>query len=83
MTKYDMLLTLAKLVGKPSEHILPADAPNDSAKRPRDCSLLCQRLEALNIRSDVDFVQGATDALTQSSQALAAIGLQLTNAEGA
>ncbi len=77
MTKYRMLLTLGEILQLSTAHLTPESTPTDSAKRPRDCTLSCARLAALGIRSDIDFATGAHQALTQSSGALAALGLTL------
>jgi len=77
MTKYRMLLTLGEILQLSTAHLTPESTPTDSAKRPRDCTLSCARLAALGIRSDIDFATGARQALTQSSAALAALGLTL------
>lgn len=77
MTKYQMLLTLGEILQLSTAHLTPESTPTDSAKRPRDCTLSCARLAALGICSDIDFATGARQALTQSSGALAALGLTL------
>ncbi|MDT3308403.1 dTDP-4-dehydrorhamnose reductase family protein [Shewanella vaxholmensis] len=77
MTKYQMLLTLGDILQLSTAHLTPESTPTDNAKRPRDCSLSCARLATLGIRSDIDFATGARQALTQSSGALAALGLTL------
>jgi len=77
MTKYQMLLTLGDILQLSTAHLTPESTPTDNAKRPRDCSLSCARLAALGIRTDIDFATGARQALTQSSGALAALGLTL------
>jgi len=77
MTKYQMLLTLGEILQLSTAHLTPEPTPTDSAKRPRDCTLSCGRLAALGIRSDIHFATGAHQALTQSSGALAALGLTL------
>ncbi|WP_394201447.1 dTDP-4-dehydrorhamnose reductase family protein [Shewanella waksmanii] len=81
MSKYDMLLKLAKLVGKSAEHLEAADLPTDTAKRPQDCSLLCQRLDELGIKSELSFLEGAYQALADSPQALNLVGMQLHQQE--
>ncbi|MCP3128722.1 SDR family oxidoreductase [Shewanella sp. KJ2020] len=77
MTKYQMLLTLGEILQLSTAHLTPESTPTDSAKRPRDCTLSCARLAALGIRSDIHFATGVRQALTQSSGALAALGLTL------
>lgn len=77
MTKYQMLLTLGEILQLSTAHLTPESTPTDNAKRPRDCTLSCARLAALGICSEINFATGARQALTQSSGALAALGLTL------
>ena len=77
MTKYKMLLTLGEILQLSTAHLTPESTPTDSAKRPRDCTLSCLRLAAMEIRSEMNFATGVRQALTQSSGALAALGLTL------
>ncbi|MEL4281402.1 SDR family oxidoreductase [Shewanella mangrovisoli] len=82
MTKYQMLLSLGELLGIDSAHLLPEQTPMDSAKRPQDCTLSCGRLAELGIYSELAFKTGLTQALSQSSAALAAVGCRLRNHHG-
>ncbi|MFB2685574.1 dTDP-4-dehydrorhamnose reductase family protein [Shewanella mangrovisoli] len=82
MTKYQMLLSLGELLGIDTAHLLPEQTPMDSAKRPQDCTLSCGRLAALGIYSELDFKAGLSQALSQSSVALAAVGCSLRNHYG-
>lgn len=77
MSKYQMLLVLGELLGQSSQHLTPVAEPTDSAKRPKDCSLSCERLALLGVTSQVDFRSGVLDALEASTPALSAIGLRL------
>lgn len=77
MTKYQMLLTLGEILQLSTAHLTPELTPTDNAKRPRDCTLSCTRLAALGICSEINFATGVRQALTQSSGALAALGLTL------
>lgn len=77
MTKYQMLLTLGEMLQLSTTHLTPESTPTDNAKRPRDCTLSCTRLAALGICSEINFATGVRQALTQSSGALAALGLTL------
>ncbi|BAJ03723.1 dTDP-4-dehydrorhamnose reductase family protein [Shewanella violacea] len=77
MSKYQMLLTLGEVLGLDVDHLLPVSEPSDDAKRPKDCTLNCDRLALLGITSQVDFKSGVLDALEASTPALSAIGLKL------
>ncbi|MGI2094785.1 dTDP-4-dehydrorhamnose reductase family protein [Shewanella oncorhynchi] len=77
MTKYQMLLTLGEILQLSTTHLTPESTPTDNAKRPRDCTLSCARLAALGICSEINFATGVRQALTQSSGALATLGLTL------
>lgn len=77
MTKYQMLLTLGEILQLSTAHLTPESTPTDNARRPRDCTLSCTRLAALGICSEINFATGVRQALTQSSGALAALGLTL------
>ncbi len=75
MTKYQMLLKMAEILGLSSQHISPQSSPSDLAKRPKDCSLSMARLKSLAIKSEIDFEQGVKYSLSRSGDALAKIGL--------
>ncbi|MPY26108.1 dTDP-4-dehydrorhamnose reductase family protein [Shewanella sp. YLB-07] len=77
MSKYQMLLAIGEVLGLDVNHLVPVSEPADSAKRPKDCSLHCDRLALLGISSQVDFKSGVFDALKASTAALSAIGLNL------
>ncbi|MCU7975140.1 SDR family oxidoreductase [Shewanella sp. SW36] len=77
MTKYQMLLTLGDILQLSTAHLTPESTPTDNAKRPRDCTLSCARLAAMGICSEINFATGVRQALTQSSGALATLGLTL------
>ena len=77
MSKYQMLLMLGELFGLTTQHLTPISEPTDSAKRPHDCTLSCQRLESLGIVSQVSFMQGARDSLISSPTALSLKSLSL------
>ena len=66
MTKYQMLLQMAKVLNVSTEHLQPVTSPTDSAKRPKDCTLSCERLMSLGIKSTLPFASGITKALQQS-----------------
>lgn len=70
MSKYQMLLTMGGLLGLNTEHLKPVTSPTDSAKRPHDCSLSCERLASLSIQSNVVFNSGIKKALQQSPVAM-------------
>ncbi|AQS38140.1 dTDP-4-dehydrorhamnose reductase [Shewanella psychrophila] len=78
MSKYQMLLALGELLKRSTGHLTPVSEPTDSAKRPQDCTLNCDRLALLGIASQVDFKSGVLDALKASTAALSAIGLKLS-----
>mgnify|MGYP000167611419 CR=1 FL=1 len=67
MTKYQMLLVMADILGLDSLHLKPETFPTDSAKRPHDCSLSCERLASLSIKSTVLFNEGIKEVLQQSA----------------
>ncbi|MCL1040118.1 SDR family oxidoreductase [Shewanella marisflavi] len=75
MTKYQMLVKMAKILGLSHQHIAPLSTPNDSAKRPKDCSLSMARLKSLAIKSEIEFELGVKYSLSRSGPALAKIGL--------
>ncbi|MCU8001118.1 dTDP-4-dehydrorhamnose reductase family protein [Shewanella sp. SM95] len=77
MTKYQMLLTLGEILQLSTAYLTPESTPTDNTKRPRDCTLSCARLAALGICSEINFATGVRQALTQSSGALATLGLTL------
>ncbi|MCG9698206.1 SDR family oxidoreductase [Shewanella sp. Isolate11] len=70
MTKYQMLQRMAAGLDLSCDHISPVSMPSDNAKRPRDCSLSCQRLADLGIFSQVNFEQGIKQSLANSSNLL-------------
>lgn len=70
MSKYQMLLTMGGLLDLNTEHLKPVTSPTDSAKRPHDCSLSCERLASLSIQSNVMFSSGIKKALQQSPVAM-------------
>lgn len=71
MSKYQMLLVMGELLGLGTGHLKPVTSPTDSAKRPHDCSLSCERLASLSIQSNVMFNSGIEKALQQSPAAMA------------
>ncbi|MDX1280051.1 SDR family oxidoreductase [Shewanella colwelliana] len=75
MTKYEMVQTMARLLGLAADHIEPASHPIDTAKRPQNCSLSCCRLTSLGIISTIKFEQGLKYSLDESAAALQGIGL--------
>lgn len=77
MSKYQMLLVLAELFELNSEHLTPISSPMDTAKRPHDCTLSCQRLTELGIASQIAFKEGVKESLVSSQNALSLIGLTL------
>ncbi|MEC4726099.1 SDR family oxidoreductase [Shewanella sp. D64] len=78
MSKYQMLLVLGELLELDTQHLSPVSEPTDSAKRPHDCTLSCQRLESIGIVSQVSFMQGSHDSLISSPKALSLIGIELS-----
>lgn len=70
MSKYQMLLAMGGLLDLNTEHLKPVTSPTDSAKRPHDCSLSCERLASLSIQSNVLFNSGIKKALQQSPVAM-------------
>ncbi|GIU27910.1 NAD(P)-dependent oxidoreductase [Shewanella schlegeliana] len=71
MTKYQMLLAMGELLGLATGHLIPVTSPTDSAKRPKDSSLSCERLVSLGIESKVPFRIGFKRALQDSPCAAA------------
>ncbi|MFT5790626.1 MAG: S-adenosylmethionine synthetase [Shewanella sp.] len=71
MSKYQMLLTMGELLGLSTQHLNPVTSPIDSAKRPRDCTLSCERLASLLIQTKVPFKAGIEPALLQSPSVMA------------
>lgn len=71
MSKYQMLLAMGDLLGLETGHLKPVTCPTDSAKRPHDCSLSCERLASLSIQSKVMFNSGIEKALQQSPVTMA------------
>ncbi|CAM3517801.1 dTDP-4-dehydrorhamnose reductase family protein [Shewanella pealeana] len=67
MSKYQMLLVMAEILGLDTGHLIAVTSPTDSAKRPKDCSLSCERLASLGIKSRLPFKVGIESALLQSS----------------
>ncbi|MCE9685758.1 SDR family oxidoreductase [Shewanella sp. AS16] len=80
LTKYQMALALADLLGLDTAHLHPMDEPGDSAKRPHDCTLKCERLARLGILPGLSFMAGVEAALAQSGPALAEAGVMPTGA---
>ena len=77
MSKYQMLLTLGEILEHSTQHLKPVSEPTDSAKRPKDCTLICDRLAKLGIRSKVLFREGILASLCESPTALTKIGLKV------
>lgn len=75
MSKYQMLLVLGEMLGYSTQHLSPISSPKDSAKRPKDCTLNCDRLSLLGIYSQLSFKSGVSKALTASKPALSALGM--------
>ncbi|MCG9754303.1 SDR family oxidoreductase [Shewanella insulae] len=75
MTKYQMLVKMAEILGLSCQHVSPRSRPSDLAKRPKDCSLSMAHLKSLAIKSEIDFEQGVKYSLFRSGDALAKIGL--------
>ncbi|WP_041415817.1 dTDP-4-dehydrorhamnose reductase family protein [Shewanella halifaxensis] len=71
MTKYQMLLVMGELLGLATGHLIPVTSPTDSAKRPKDSTLSCERLVSLEIESKVPFRIGFKRALQDSPCAAA------------
>ncbi|WP_220769358.1 SDR family oxidoreductase [Shewanella sp. MBTL60-007] len=71
MSKYQMLLAMAEVQGLTTGHLIPVTSPTDSAKRPKDSSLSCERLVSLGIESKVPFKIGFKRALQDSPCAAA------------
>lgn len=71
MSKYQMLLIMGELLGLSTQHLNPVTSPTDSAKRPHDCTLSCERLASLSIQSKVPFKVGIERALAQSPKVMA------------
>ena len=63
MTKYQMLVQMAQLLNVSHSHVIAVTSATDSAKRPRDCSLSCERLASLGIKSEVPFELGMARVL--------------------
>lgn len=63
MTKYDMALAMAKVVGLDSSHLEPDEEPSPGAPRPRDCSLDCAAFDALFSVSRSSFTSVIGDLL--------------------
>ncbi|QQX82426.1 SDR family oxidoreductase [Shewanella sp. KX20019] len=66
MSKYQMLLIMGELLGLSTQHLNPVTSPTDSAKRPHDCTLSCEKLASLSIQSKVPFEVGIERALALS-----------------
>ncbi|QFU21191.1 SDR family oxidoreductase [Shewanella eurypsychrophilus] len=77
MSKYQMLLSLGEILGHSTQHLKSVSEPTDSAKRPKDCTLICDRLAKLGIQSKVLFREGMLASLGESPTALAKIGLKV------
>ncbi|MBT1443955.1 SDR family oxidoreductase [Shewanella sp. JM162201] len=75
MTKHGMAVALARLLGKDCGHLIAQPHPTDTAKRPKDCTLSCNRLAALGLLSTRSFDEAAAEALNASASALSAAGL--------
>ncbi len=74
MTKHGMIVALAEVLGKDSGHLIAQSSPTDTAKRPKDCTLSCKRLEALGLLKTRPFKVAAAEALAASAAALARAG---------
>ncbi|MCL2917868.1 dTDP-4-dehydrorhamnose reductase family protein [Shewanella litorisediminis] len=74
MTKHGMIVALAEVLGKDSGHLIAQSSPVDTARRPRDCTLSCQRMEALGLLKTRPFKEAAAEALAASQAALAKAG---------
>ncbi len=77
MSKYQMLLALGELLDQSTQHLLPISEPTDSAKRPKNCTLICDKLAKHGITSEVLFRDGVLAALNESPTALLSIGLRV------
>lgn len=58
MTKYEMALKLAEILGVPTDHLVKVDSIDENAaiSRPRDCHLDVGRLQELGVNvQTVDF----------------------------
>lgn len=49
LTKYDMLLIMAKSLGRSTDHLIPVSKPIDDTPRPVDCALNCDSLIQLGV----------------------------------
>lgn len=78
MSKYQMLLVLGELFGLDTQHLQPVLEPTDSAKRPHDCTLSCQRLVSEGVVSTVSFQQGVRQSLVSSQNALSLMDIELS-----
>lgn len=63
MTKYEMALAMAPIVGRDEDTLQPVTAPASGTPRPRDCHLDCSRLESLNIGRRTPFAEGIPSIL--------------------
>ncbi|WP_372870348.1 dTDP-4-dehydrorhamnose reductase family protein [Shewanella sp.] len=74
MTKHGMVVALAQILGKDSGHMIAQSSPADTARRPKDCTLSCKRLEALGLLNPRPFNLAVAEALAASTAALAEAG---------
>jgi S-adenosylmethionine synthetase len=65
LTKYDMALAMAELLGTPRELVVPDNSPPAGAPRPQNTHLDCSDLEKLGISRRTPFREGVTRALKQ------------------
>ncbi|MCL1139903.1 dTDP-4-dehydrorhamnose reductase family protein [Shewanella pneumatophori] len=70
MTKYQMLLQMAEILNVSHSHLIAVTSATDSAKRPKDCTLSCERLASLGIKSEVPFSLGMLNVLQHMPPAL-------------
>ncbi|QSX30612.1 SDR family oxidoreductase [Shewanella cyperi] len=76
-TKHGMIVALAQILGKDCGHLIAQSNAMDTAKRPKDCTLSCERLEALGLLKTRPFKEAAVESLKASSAALAKAGQSL------
>lgn len=65
LTKYQILMQIAKLLNKESAHIKPILKPMDNTPRPYDCALDCSSLFQLGVKPPKPFAQGIVEALNK------------------
>lgn len=76
-TKHGMLVALAQILGKDCGHMIAQANPADTARRPKDCTLSCDRLAALGLLHTHSFEEAAAEALCASATAMSKLGLSL------